>query len=360
MQSGATRTVKVRARRKIATSVLAAHRPTLLGNLQCLRAVAALNVVLAHVIIYARAYGLAAPLFSGLNYWGACGVDIFFVISGFIMVYTQETSRKSAPLFLRSRLIRIVPIYWLMTLALFIPHFIVSKPINGSPPTFGFLSQSLFFVSRLIYGGSPVVFVGWTLEYEMLFYAIFALGIAIGPKRGEFLVALILASSVVLGGVAPIVLEFLAGMAIAHVYLSAPAMRGGIWLAASGAALLLLSVGGTVDPNLRTVIWGGPAILLVLGMALSKQIRGGMLVELGGASYSIYLIQVFAIPLFYKMIWRFVPGWLPRDLVAVMAVTFTALAGWLSYRLIEVPISRALRRRSERAPNALSTATPAA
>ena len=91
----------------------------MIANLQLLRAFAAINVIIYHIIGTSVAYGYELNFINILSGWGANGVDIFFVISGFIMYFSQAQNPKTPIKFLKSRLIRIVPLYWLMTFVSF-------------------------------------------------------------------------------------------------------------------------------------------------------------------------------------------------------------------------------------------------
>lgn len=141
-------------------------------NLQLLRAFAALNVVYFHIIGTSEAYGFKVQWSYFLNGWGANGVDIFFVISGFIMVYVQNLKSRSGVEFIVDRVVRIAPIYWLLTIAIVIGSFIIPGAFNDAPTDPGWIFSSLFFVSQPLMEVLPVLYVGWTLEYEMLFYAV--------------------------------------------------------------------------------------------------------------------------------------------------------------------------------------------
>ncbi|MCW1512823.1 acyltransferase family protein, partial [Acinetobacter baumannii] len=87
----------------------------MINNIQALRAFAALNVVFYHIIGASISYDLPTSSFLFIKEWGQNGVDIFFVISGFIMVFIQEKNRKSSFEFIKNRVERIVPVYWLLT-----------------------------------------------------------------------------------------------------------------------------------------------------------------------------------------------------------------------------------------------------
>ena len=95
----------------------------MLINLQLLRGFAALNVVLLHSIETSASYGYETDFIAFFDGWGANGVDIFFVISGFVMLYTQLDNKNSPKDFLINRAIRIIPIYWLLTLAIIAIYF---------------------------------------------------------------------------------------------------------------------------------------------------------------------------------------------------------------------------------------------
>ena len=86
-----------------------------LTNIQFLRAFAALNVVLFHILSTAHTYGYKPISLEFLAGWGACGVDLFFVISGFIMVYIQSVKERSPTEFIVERILRVCPTYWLLT-----------------------------------------------------------------------------------------------------------------------------------------------------------------------------------------------------------------------------------------------------
>lgn len=86
-----------------------------INNLQALRAFAALNVIFYHIIGTSPSYNFQLKTFDFLTGWGANGVDIFFVISGFVMVYIQKNKPRTPKAFLTDRFFRIVPMYWLLT-----------------------------------------------------------------------------------------------------------------------------------------------------------------------------------------------------------------------------------------------------
>jgi exopolysaccharide production protein ExoZ len=149
---------------------------SVIRNVQVLRAVAALLVVFIHLDTLLASLGL--PVFGG------GGVDVFFVISGFIMVYTTSLRDTGPWSFFADRIARIVPLYWSLTLALIVLNF-VAPALLHSQATWRELIESLVFVPFEKPNGliAPVLYVGWTLNYEMFFYLLFAGGLLLHNRR---------------------------------------------------------------------------------------------------------------------------------------------------------------------------------
>jgi NeuB family/Acyltransferase family/SAF domain len=142
------------------------------NNVQILRAIAAIWVVSYHTLLNLESDKIHVHLFSLIANKGLAGVDIFFVISGFIMMKTQIMHPRKPTEFYLKRLIRIVPMYYFVTM-LYCSIFFVDPSLFG---TFRFslswLIASLTFTSGLASLGPPIVILGWTLEFEILFYAL--------------------------------------------------------------------------------------------------------------------------------------------------------------------------------------------
>jgi len=335
-----------------------------LYSIQYARALAALAVVLAHT----GAYG------SGNAFHiGSAGVDIFFVISGFVM-WTTTASRAQTPAgFITNRIVRIVPMYWLVTLSLVIAAVCVPALFPRLKIDLGHVVASLLFVpSRSPFNGElwPVLVQGWTLNYEMFFYAVFAL-VLFMPRRLR-LIALSMAfcglalSGVFYAGSNPlllvytdsVMLEFLAGifLGVAHERNLLPSWRLGWSLFLAGIALFLTAAfTGATSP--RIVVWGIPAVCLVSGLVI-VEVRRGMwfsrvAATLGDASYSIYLTHGLVISALAKAAATLNPVFF----VAICPVV-AAAAGVLSWKYLERPLTDGMRRhvsrlRQPKAPAAL-------
>ena len=324
----------------------------MITNIQLLRGVAALMVVLFHLTMQMRPFGIDGSQVSFLQ----AGVDIFFVISGFIMVYVARQRERGAGRFMADRIIRIVPLYWLLTLAAYFSGAAETRPV-------GDLLRSLAFIpSGIAPLFNPLVDGGWTLNLEMYFYAIFAASLAIArAEQHRFvivvavLVTVVAASLVVPGRYWPfygntIVFEFVIGMALA---------RSGDRFTAIGpaAAWGLIGVGGLLiffDPfavmGSRLVSDGVPAGLLVAGAlcldSAGRRVTAPVALLLGGISYALYLSHV----LLFDAIGGGL-GWPHADAgpariggVFVLALMAALLAAWLVYTLFEQPVTRLLKR----------------
>lgn len=315
----------------------------MINNIQALRAFAALNVVFYHIIGASVAYGLPASAFLFLKSWGQNGVDIFFVISGFIMVFIQEKNRKSSYDFIKNRVERIVPVYWVLTLAFLSLALIIPSAFNSINISPSKIIYSLLFVEGWVSKEMPILYVGWTLEYEMLFYFIFALSLLVRNKIYSYLtmgVSLVLLS--LFTSIDLIILEFAFGMLCAFVFLRFKS-KNGLLIAGFGFLLLCSSIFFDYEID-RSVKWGVPAFFIVLGLLWMQQTRNKIAIYLGNASYSIYLIQVFTIPLFYKIASNYLTL-LGGNIVAVLALIFSVIIGCLFYQIVEVRLTNFIKTR---------------
>ncbi len=319
-----------------------------LWNLQALRAFAALNVVFFHIIGTASAYGYPVNIFAFLTGWGANGVDLFFVISGFVMVYIQHTKDKSPSDFIKDRLLRIAPTYWLLTLVCALLLFATpSSLVNSDPPSLFRTLQSLAFLSQLLENRDPLLYVGWTIEIEMLFYILFAVSIfSKSLLKSIVITSVLITALVIFYGANSLLLEFVFGMIVGWLFLVIkPTERTVRMILMSGILLFLLTLLFFDKVKIsRFLLYGVPSALIVFGCVYSKQIGTGWITKMGDASYSIYLLQVFTIPVFYKILVKLnlINGDL-NDFYALICLILSALAGLIFYYLVEIRISRNLR-----------------
>jgi peptidoglycan/LPS O-acetylase OafA/YrhL len=347
-------------------------------GVQALRAMAAMLVVFEHCIYLWLSRIVGQPKAS---YWmnGAAGVDIFFVISGFVMTVTLPNIRKySRPIavFLRRRITRIVPLYWLATtlkvaLLLAAPALAIHQTIT-LPNVLG----SYFFWPVLNGEGllAPVIIVGWTLNFEMFFYLIFSGAMSFGRRTISALtVAILLLTALslvrrpswptVTSFASPLLLEFLYGVAIARLAQRRrlPGEAFNWWIMGLGSlAILALFPHLPDEPNLtawRFLLWGTPAAMIVLGtVALEHRLRKLIpkwVISLGDSSYAIYLTQTFVLPVVGIAVARLeLKGWPALVACIFGGLLFSALAGEGVHRFVELPILALLKNKERLRNNA--------
>jgi exopolysaccharide production protein ExoZ len=334
-----------------------------LQNLQVLRAIAASLVVLAHIAT------LNEPLLLPWLGWGTCGVDLFFVISGFVMVHTTSGKPVTPSQFALNRIIRIVPLYWGLTIAVFLVALLMPSLLKSTQADWLELVKSLLFVPFEKSNGQvqPMLFLGWTLNYEMFFYALFAISLVITSLHKRMAaMALILVSLVIAGAVLQpqgvvirfytnsILLEFLFGMGLAYAKSLYDLRRVAmVWPILALIVALVLSV---YAPAAGASGWnqiyarGLPAALVVLA-AVVLEARGkfhssNALLLLGAASYMLYLTHPFTYIPIEKLAHRLQltdgPTLYFTILVQLIAIVGVAVA---LHILVERPVTGSLRRR---------------
>ena len=321
--------------------------PMRLDSVQMLRAVAAIAVFTHHIRMLAN---------------GAWGVDLFFVISGFIMCYVTARSGRD---FVVKRLIRVVPLYWAGTIAVFIVALAMPRLLNNTTANLLELAKSLAFIPfRKGTETTPVLFLGWTLNYEMFFYLIFTLSMAVSHRHRAVVASALVVGIVVLGNVVsiesvplrffskPILLEFAYGMlcyAILMRPMAAPprsAAARAPWILVGVLALACLPFATSWDvTGDRPVRWGILAALafccIVHGLYGVKLPKGVVLI--GDASFSLYLFHPYVIQIFTKL-GAFNGDGLRSYVMAAVTLAVCIGLSVLSFRHLERPISDTLRR----------------
>ena len=329
-------------------------------NIQALRAVAANGVLLSHLIIVERKYGHAGPVLPEAAGFGAFGVDLFFVISGFVMaMIARDASWRS---FLTARARRIFPPYWFYTTLVLLVSLYAPAAVNSSfahPPS---IWRSYLLIPDRV---GPLLGVGWTLIHEMYFYLCFAFMIFLsGVTRLALPFLLLMWTAAILGldaafhlyGISdpiaavvahPLTLEFIFG-AVAGILIqrktaafAVPALMAGL-----AALMIVLSFHDTAPALIagrnwmRAILIGTPCALIVYGAA-ATEIRGvkaapGWLAALGNASYSTYLSHVLVLSAAGRL-FALMPGHTiaMEAAFAVLCIVAANAAGLLSCRLIE-------------------------
>ena len=348
--------------------------------IQLLRALAVGCVVISHT-----SHELANMLkdqvvnFDAKFFPGDFGVDLFFVISGFIMVHTSWDSYgkpMAAMDFFVKRLIRIVPLYWLMTSVMIAIVIMLPQRINTATSDWGQWITSYLFIPYARESDGlirPVLGLGWSLQYEMLFYVVFAAGLFL--TRGKGLV-LATAGIVILWGIGnlamgssdqpstaarfvshSIILEFAVGVVIGYLFKSGFRIPRWLGLALALTSLFALMIVPGFNENIdrwRFVHYGIPATLMLAAAILTigneDERISRLSFEIGESSYSIYLLHPFIIGAVSLIFARFglVNHLNPMQLIfnfAILVVVLSVVGGYLLHYYWDLPSTGFLRRK---------------
>jgi peptidoglycan/LPS O-acetylase OafA/YrhL len=341
-----------------------------LVNLQICRGFAATFVVIGHSLtdydFFAARSGVA-PAWTGIN-WG-CGVNIFFVISGFIMIYTTHNDFASpgAPLrFIMKRALRIIPSYWLVTTIQILGSLILPSLLNVPIGNLQHILASYFFIPDWrpdMSAVRPVLSLGWTLNYEMFFYVAFAFSMFLPFKRGMTLLIFGFFIGIISKYIFDvkqvqisfwldmIISNFIFGVCIGLIYIRGYRLTLPVAIIIGLIGLFFAIAGNPstalVGLDLNSIRYGLPAAMFVAAMALGPSVVDGAVtrlgVAIGDASFSLYLIHPFIVrPL--REVWlklKFTS--LPAPIYCFVCVFFAVLAALIIFRAFELPVAQMLR-----------------
>lgn len=335
-----------------------------LMSIQWLRGIAALLVVVHHLTRFFSDLGIKSFAFDV----GAMGVDIFFAISGFIMVYVgrnHDGTISATKSFYKKRVLRIFPMYWLVTLV-YLSSAVLANPLNYTWQTVAksaLLVPSFYLVDGMV---SPLLIQGWTLYYEVFFYAFFGVGLyLLSSVRAwiainVFFIALIVVGTFIPNKDAmltvytnPLLAEFLLGGLIAHVFLAGYRLNT-LW------SVVLISLGVVAfhflpqlqshfsPPWVRVITFGLPMSLVLAGFVFLEAatqtskiwlFRTGA--WLGDVSYSLYLTH-YAVFVFASVpaliLWGRMDGYWHQISLGTGLMALALLVATLGYYWIEKPI----------------------
>ncbi len=326
-----------------------------------LRFLAAMLVVLAHAT---GMVGERILQLKGEHFWrpGMSGVDLFFVISGFVMTVSSNKliiHSDGWKIFVKRRLIRIVPLYWCATtlkilLVIALPSMALNTPIE-----LWHTIASYFFVPTFDQMGNfifPVVKVGWTLSYEIFFYIFFALAIflrisAFSVILTSFSICTILnilatpATPFAYGFLNPILFEFVMGIAAAKFCDSERALNIRLGIVTIAIAIAIMFSTGDLPIWWRWVYWGLPSMAIVTVIAKfesqSSFVTPKIIARLGDSSYSLYLFHTFLVPLIGIILIKF--NLLDPYIAVAACLLICPLACYGMYRIFELPFINFLK-----------------
>jgi exopolysaccharide production protein ExoZ len=323
-------------------------------GIQYLRAIAALMVVFHHSRNFFGSHG------HDLTSVGAAGVDIFFVISGFVMAHSTRNFDNHGRLaiqashFLQNRIVRIVPLYWLALL-----WQAKDEIINGAV-TLGLIGD-FFFIPRFLppkfVNIWPILVPGWTLNYEMFFYVLFGIAMLMGKSRYAVLTTVFITlatfglfihsnNAPVRFYTSPLLLEFLFGIVLykARDYYTGLISRNtAIMVLILGFALLAMR-----SPYLGRFLADGIPAVFIVGSAIIvfENKRLPMLQLMGDASYSIYITHLFALKYAVQLAHLFKlndPSPVNMVLALIMQIIIATIVGVIVHKIIEKPVTSFLQ-----------------
>ncbi|WP_322047795.1 acyltransferase [Paraburkholderia sp. J67] len=327
----------------------------MLFSIQYMRGLAAIFVLIYHAShkqVQIAGFG---------NEWsfGASGVDLFFIISGFIMCHVTAHKNIAPREFLVARCTRILPLYWSLSLFALAVYLIEPGMINSSGGTTTILNSFTLIPT----GDKFLIQNGWTLSYEFLFYFIFSASLLKWCENRLLFVTITMTCFTAVGDflhptnptlqfvTSKMLLEFLMGI-VAHIYIKSERNNSkfSVFLIVIGIAIMTLG-SLSASPNQRVVWYGLPYALLFSGLVslentvkfVSTSLIGRAMRIIGDASYSIYLSHPFVLSTVGIILKRFHMQSATAFSIATMTITSVA-AGYVCYIVVETNLNRLARK----------------
>lgn len=354
-------------------------------SLQALRGLAAILVMLFHYRFYLRSQvENGTTIWDALFGWGIIGVDIFFIISGFIMVYTTQNytqSLFSTKRFLINRAIRIFPMYYIGLLITFL--------LSGAMSTFHYPEKVQNLLSALTFtvyktditphyiddGG--MYNIRWTLNYEVYFYMAFSVCLLVKHRLlsligfSAFMICLIPAiagfqpttsiqgypfHSPTLGLLTnPVFLEFIIGAIVGYLYLKLKNITSSTKIQAIASfislTLFMYVIYGIYNESLRAfntesaIILGVFILFITLADPLLKKYIPHILTYLGDISFSLYLLHGAIGSAVMKRMEPFELSNYKGIVTVIIAISLSIFISHLTHKYIEIRLTRKLKKR---------------
>lgn len=346
-----------------------------LSSIQLLRAAAAVSVCIAHALheemfVYPSK---AVDFLSGLP-WGG-GVDLFFVISGFIMMYTFGNRFGTAGAtydFALRRLIRIVPPYWFFTTLIVMISIITPSLLNTAVFTPSHALLSYLFIPHTDPGPEggfyPILGLGWTLLYEMFFYVVFSIALFLNKIYGLIMIfiafsALFIASKAGMFSILygeffgnTVIFEFLIGIVLA-ICLNDRKLTWTATVLISIFCVLSWLYFNWLGLTEERLFLRAPFVIIIFLLTIHLQDTSSRIflipLLIGDASYTLYLVHPFAVKA-AKIVLSPLNNRVTADLTAALFVPFcvavSVVVAVTLFIYLEKPVTKALQRRFLRRP----------
>lgn len=336
--------------------------PKSLLSIQMLRAIAVLSVGFAHLHSVESKMG-GQIIFGDWALNGFLGVDLFFAISGFIMVFitqNQTYNIKNIHKFIGLRLFRIYPLWWLICGIVFAIYIIRPDLVYQNTISKPDILKSFLLIPQQ---SLPLHAIGWTLVNELYFYLVFSIFLLFKRKYLPILLALWGLITVffamfflqsqnnpfVLMALSPLNLEFIFGAITGLAYFKKFKINSKILISICVIWLIILSANNMPNPaenfnsqTFRALNYSIPCALLILGLIHAEKnnfIPPKFLVFIGNISYSFYLIHVLVFSAVGRIAARFSnEGIFDNIIFSIIAILLTIISSYLLYVFFEKPI----------------------
>lgn len=340
-----------------------------LVSIQYLRAVAVILVVYCHALDLQMHFGQSHQQnFLFIQNIGAIGVDIFFVISGFVISYISQSYNegfKSAFVFIKKRFVRINPVYYFVTII----YLVTSFKFNYAAMIKSITILPVFELGSVFC--NPILAIGWTLSFEYLFYLFYFFSILFAPLYKDYFLIFIVVILFFLGSVCefnvvqwnfitnPLIMEFAFGVVLSLLYKKINiSLFVSYFFLILGICLFLYNVfygyGDIHNSELvvnvreqslkRVMNWGATSFFILLGFLFLEKNRKIKLNKyfyfLGNSSFSIYLIHplIFRVSLFKFFFSKYCHSLIFMDFFVIFLCMIAIVIGGLFYLFFEKKI----------------------
>jgi len=309
----------------------------IINNIQILRFFAASSVLLFHIAEYSKTYNYNPKLLSFFEGWGYNGVDIFFVITGFVIYISNKNDYPLS--FIKKRFLRILPIYYFYTLTFIFIFILFPNLFRGTEINYQDIYQSFFLISTIL-DNKPIINLGWTIEIEIYFTLIFFISLYFKDfKNKAIAISIIL---LIFSFYSFLFIEFMFGLIIGYMYEKKLFFKYTKQFLIVGIFSLFLSKLITFDAiklfHVRAIIYGIPSSLIIIGLAYYKNLNLKTLTYLGKASYSIYLVHLFTLPALLKLNNLLKINFIYDDIFLLIIYFISVFVGVISFHFVESKI----------------------